>query len=153
MFNTILVCLDGSPRAEQILPYATQQAVCCHSKVILMQVTTIPEVVTPAIPGYGPSILRPSQAAIAEVEQEEDTAEVYLERMAQPLRDQGLEVECVSISGTPGEVIIGYAEEENIDLIALATHGRGGLGRLVVGSVADFVLRKTGKPVLLVKPR
>ncbi|MBI2934204.1 MAG: universal stress protein [Chloroflexi bacterium] len=153
MFKKILVCLDGSGLAEQILPYATEQALCCRSTVVLMRVSVIPEVVTPAIPGYGPSVLRPSQSAMARVEQEEENAGTYLEGLAQPLRGKGLEVECVPIAGTPGEVIVSYAEEQDVELIALATHGRGGLGRLVFGSVADYVLRKTGKPVLLIKPR
>ena len=152
MFKKILVCLDGSNLAEQILPYAVEQAICCQSKVVLIHVSTIPEVVTPAIPGYGPSVLQPSQATVERIEREEVSAEAYLERIAGPLREKGLDVECVSVSGTAGEVIVGYAEENDIDLIGLATHGRGGVGKLVFGRVADYVLRKCGKPILLIKP-
>jgi len=52
-----------------------------------------------------------------------------------------------------GEAIVSYANENNISLIAIATHGRSGLGRLVFGSVADFVLRETGLPILVIKPK
>jgi nucleotide-binding universal stress UspA family protein len=52
-----------------------------------------------------------------------------------------------------GEAIVDYAEGHEIDLIAIATHGRSGLGRLVFGSVADFVLREAGLPILVVKPK
>lgn len=153
MFKKILVCLDGSALAEQILPYAAEQALCCQSKMFLMHVSTIPVIVAPAIPGYGPAVLRPTPATVEKIEKEEETAEAYLERLSQPLREKGLDVECLSVAGTPGEAIVGYADENEVELIALATHGRGGLGRLVFGSVADFVLRKSGKPILLIKPK
>jgi nucleotide-binding universal stress UspA family protein len=81
-------------------------------------------------------------------------AKAYLEGLAQPLRDKGLNVQCVTLRGLQvGEAIVSYADESNISLIAIATHGRSGLGRLVFGSVADFVLRETGLPILVIKPK
>ncbi|MBI4331782.1 MAG: universal stress protein [Chloroflexi bacterium] len=152
MFKKILVCLDGSALAEQILPYAAEQALCCRSELVLIHVSVITEIVTPGIPGYGPAVLQPTPATLGRIEKEEEAAGDYLERLAQPLREKGLKVECVPVAGTPGEVIVAYADEREIELIALATHGRSGLGRMVFGSVADFVLRKSGKPILLIKP-
>jgi nucleotide-binding universal stress UspA family protein len=52
-----------------------------------------------------------------------------------------------------GEAIVSYADENSISLIAIATHGRSGLGRLVFGRVADFVLREAGLPILVIKPK
>jgi nucleotide-binding universal stress UspA family protein len=55
--------------------------------------------------------------------------------------------------GSPGESIVSYADENGFGLIALVTHGRSGLGRLVFGSVADFIIRRSGLPILLIKPK
>lgn len=59
---------------------------------------------------------------------------------------------CMTVPGDPGETIVGYAKENAVDLVALSTHGRGGLRRLAFGSVADFVLKRSGLPILIRKP-
>jgi nucleotide-binding universal stress UspA family protein len=90
---------------------------------------------------------------LEKVQRDGKEAETYLERLAQPLRKKGLKVDCVTMPGDPGETIVGYADENDVDLIALSTHGRSGLGRLVFGSVADFVMKKSGLPILLKRPQ
>ena len=152
MFKKILVCLDGSSLAEQIVPYAEAQARHFRSKITLFQVITVPSSL------YGVSVAGvPAQTGeiLEEVIKEEySKAKAYLERLAQPLRDKGLDVECVALQGSPiGETIVSYAEKEKVELIALATHGHSGLGRIVFGSVADFVLKKSGLPILVIKPK
>ena len=77
----------------------------------------------------------------------------YLEEVAEPLRENGLDVACVVLHGVAGDVIVSYAQNEPVDLIALATHGHSGLGRIVFGSVADHVLRESGLPILVIKPQ
>ena len=83
----------------------------------------------------------------------ETEARQYLEGVARLLRQEGLQVEAVTMRGAPSEAIVRYAQDNGIDLIAMATHRRSGIGRLVFGSVADFVLRELGIPVLVVKPQ
>ena len=83
----------------------------------------------------------------------EAAARDYLDGLALPLRGKGLKVQCVTMIGLPAESIVSYAEENRFDLVALATHGRSGLRRLVFGSVADYVVRKSGLPILLIKPK
>ena len=151
MFENILVCLDGSKIAEQILPYAKEQAKRFNSKLVLLRsykISTI-EIAT-ATQSAAPSTLDL-------IEQEEHSlkneAMAYLEEVATPLREEGLKVDCVALNGVAGEVIVSYIQNESINLIALATHGHSGLGRLVFGSVADHVLRKSGLPILLIKPK
>jgi nucleotide-binding universal stress UspA family protein len=72
--------------------------------------------------------------------------------VAQRLRKRGLKVSSVTIPGDPGETIVSYAKENAVGLIALSTHGRSGLVRLAFGSVADFVLKRSGLPILIRKP-
>jgi nucleotide-binding universal stress UspA family protein len=150
VIKKILVCLDGSKLAEQVLPYATEEALGCGSKMVLIQVIVVqaPPVVTA---GASTSAIK---AAEQQIERGETEAKAYLEDLAQPLREMGLHVECVTLRGSQvGGVIVDYADGHEIDLIAIATHGRSGLGRLVFGNVADFVLKKSGLPILLIKPK
>jgi nucleotide-binding universal stress UspA family protein len=151
MFEKIMVCLDGSELAEQILPYATEEAIHCGSRLVLLRVITGSSSMPMAaagVPAYT------TEAVTQQMESEEQETKAYLERLAQPLLQKGLHVECVTLHGLQiGEAIVSYADKNNIGLIAIATHGRSGLGRLVFGSVADFVLRESGLPILLVKPK
>lgn len=150
MFKKILVCLDGSRLAEQVLPYVTEQALRFACKVVLLQVIVVQTspVVTAGASAYA------IMAAAQQIEKDETEAKMYLERVAEPLRQKGLDVECLILRASRvGGAIVDYAAGHEVDLIALATHGRSGLGRLVFGSVAEFVLRESGLPILLIKPK
>jgi len=151
MFERILVCLDGSELAEQILPYATEQALRFNSKLTLLQVVTMPSsVYTASVAGELPQT---GDMVAKEIERQEVEARAYLGRVAQSLLKKGIEAECV-VRGPlqAGKAIVEYAQDNAIDLICIATHGRSGLGRVVFGSVADSVLRKSGLPILVIKP-
>jgi nucleotide-binding universal stress UspA family protein len=152
MFEKILVCLDGSKFAEQILPYVTEEAGCFRSKIVLLQVIPEPVIVTPGIPGAAGVPIETS-GMLEQMQREEKEAAAYLEYLAAALREKGLDVEMVVLQGAPGEAIISYANDNNVGLIAVATHGRGGFRRAIFGSVADYVLRTAGLPVLVIKPR
>ena len=151
MFEKILVCLDGSKLAEQILPYAVEQAKRFNSKIVLLQAYLVPSTelaaATQGAPAAAPQVLQQEEQRL----QKEATD--YLEEVADPLRENGLDVACVVLNGIAGDVIVGYAQNEPVDLIALATHGHSGLGRIVFGSVADHVLRESGLPILVIKPQ
>ncbi len=148
MFQKILVCLDGSKLAEQIMPYVAEQAARFGSNLVLFQVVNLS-----AIPA--PSGIESATIAVPDtmLKDAEVAAVDYLSGLAAPLRDRGLKVQCVTVIGHPAETIVSYADENKFDLVALATHGRSGLKRMVFGSVADFVVRKSGLPILLIKPR
>jgi nucleotide-binding universal stress UspA family protein len=151
MFERILVCLDGSKLAEQILPYATEQALRFNSKVTLLQVVTIPSsVYAPSVAGELPQT---GDMVAQESERQEVEARAYLDRAAKSLLKKGIKAECV-VRGPlqAGKAIVKYAQDNAIDLICIATHGRSGLGRVVFGSVADIVLRESGLPILVIKP-
>lgn len=147
MFEKILVCLDGSHLAEEILPYAREVAHRFGSKLVLLEVTMPPSAVVEPTTGYY------SAPTAAEVLREEEEASAYLEGIAQAIQQDGLEAEYLTLPGSPGKAIVGYAEENDIGLIALATHGRSGLKRFAFGSVAEHVLKESGLPVLVIRPR
>ncbi|HVA23094.1 MAG TPA: universal stress protein [Chloroflexota bacterium] len=124
MHQRILVPLDGSQLAETALTHVVPLAQRFTASVTLLQV------VAEAKPG---------------------TIEDYLRGAAQGLHDQGISVAIEYPEGGPSTVIIDRAGQLGIDLIAMTSHGRGGLERAVFGSVADEVPRKTPCPVLLVR--
>jgi len=78
-------------------------------------------------------------------------AERYLVKVAEPMKEKGLRVECEVHQGSPAETIAAFAAHARADLIAMTTHARGGLERLFFGSVAEGVLRHASVPVLLLK--
>jgi nucleotide-binding universal stress UspA family protein len=146
VFENILVCLDGSNLSEAILPYIATIAERFHSKVVLLNVIIVPTFLV----GVGKTEIEPSES-IQLIESEEKVYD-YLEDIAETWREKGLDVECVTVEGTIEESIITYARTFKISLIALATHDRGVLSRLIVKSTTDLVLRKSGIPVLAICP-
>lgn len=152
MFERILVCLDGSELAEQIMPYATEQALGFQGKLVLFQAVPEPVTFSPGIPGAAPVPVH-TDSMLEETKKALTRAIDYLEELAIPLRERDMQVETVSILGRAGEAILDYANNNSMDLITIATHGRTGLGRAVFGSVADYVLRQSGLPVLVIRPQ
>lgn len=151
LFRNTLITLDGSPLAEQILPHATALGALAGGRFTLARVVS-PMVVT----GYAPTPegMLTESAHGPELETLIADAEEYLARAAAPLRERGLSVETqVVVELQPAVGILDFARENAADLIAMATHGRTGFSRLVLGSVADKVLRGTTAPVLLFRPQ
>jgi nucleotide-binding universal stress UspA family protein len=152
MFEKVLVCLDGSPLAEEILPYIAEESER-FGKVILLKVIHSPDIELPiGIPG---ETLGPVQttARLARLKQEMEETPVYLEHKARVLRDKGLFVECVVLEGTPTRAIIDYAHDNKVGIIAIATHGHSGFRHITMGSTAEYILKNAGLPLLIVTPK
>lgn len=133
----ILVPLDGSTFAEAALDKALEFA--DGATISLLRAA---EAETPG--GESP------EAQVASLRE----AQAYLRRIVDRLARRGLHrVEAHVWYGAPATAIVEVARTEKVDLIVMATHGRGGLERLVLGSVADAVLRGTPVPVLVVRPQ
>jgi len=147
MFEKTLVCLDGSELAEQILPYAIEQAKKFKSKVILLQAISSPSSV---ISGTG-SVTGP--ALQDQIKAEDNKATKYLLRIASKLQSEDIEVEYTTVRGVPGHAIVEYSRENEVGLIAIATHGHSGIRRAILGSVADYVVRESHLPMLVIKPK
>lgn len=137
MMKTILVPLDGSPLAERALPYATALARAVGGRLILARAAH--EAVLAGTDRTGAQV-----AVIRE-------AEGYLAGVAEGLTSAGLHVDAAVTYGGAVEGILLEADARRPDLIVMATHGRGGLGRWVYGSVAEAVLARAPVPVLLVR--
>lgn len=140
MARRILVCLDGSSLSEQILPRVAEMATSGSAKVVLFKV--LPESI-----GGATGVSQKTPLSMRQ------RAEEYLKGLASRLTAAGIDVDCVTMLGKAEEAIVSYARDNQIDLIAMATHGRGGLQNTLFGSVAQHVLRGSGLPMLLIRPQ
>jgi nucleotide-binding universal stress UspA family protein len=145
MYTKILVPLDGSELAEGVLPYVRSLAGELKLPVTLLQVID-PETISifsaPHIGRYFDTVA----AAL------KDESNAYLKKVAYSLATLP-KVDCAIEMGQPPETIVAKAAEDRGILIAMATHGRSGIQRWIMGSVADKVLHATSNHLLLVRPR
>lgn len=144
--STILVPLDWSELSAQALPYAGYLARLLGAEVRLLHIVAVGEQEALAAREY----LGPGDEA-AGAQQVEWYAATYLEEQAAPLRALGLVVHGEVVAGSPPEAIVAAADRCDAALVVMATHGRGGIGRRVVGSVAHEVLRTATRPLLAVR--
>jgi nucleotide-binding universal stress UspA family protein len=144
MYHSILVPLDGSKRAEAILPYVEDMALRYQAKVIFMGVVE-PEAVVVSV--------EPLYTKLDEEIYEQRVAQVtaYLEARGGEFREKGITAKCEVGHGPVVECIINTSERENVDLIAMVSHGRTGLARVFYGSVAAGVLHRIERPLLVIR--
>jgi nucleotide-binding universal stress UspA family protein len=153
MFKKIMVCLDGSDLAEQILPYALEQALHFGSTIILCRIYSEPSFTSVGIPGF-PAVPVETAGMAKQATKNQLESVSYLKSLAERLQTMHkIKPEYVAVFGSPGEAIIKYAAENGVELITIATHGRGGIERALIGSVADYVVRQSRIPILLIRPR
>jgi nucleotide-binding universal stress UspA family protein len=140
-YGRILVPLDGSPLAEEALPAAIAfaQRAGPNGKLILLRVSKVEYLVySRGGPFEVPAGMH-------------EEIDVYLTRMEQAIKVQGVPVEAVRTEGDPAIAIADMAHDHHADLIVMVTHAREGMSRLIHGSVADRVLQDAPVPVLLLK--
>jgi nucleotide-binding universal stress UspA family protein len=130
----IVVALDGSDRSEAILPDVERLALKLDAEVHVIRVA---QIVIAAGMGEVPVALPPEDPM------------PYLKGVVRRLEAAGLKATAVAREGGAAEAILRYVEEASASLLCMATHGRSGLTRLMLGSVAEEVLRKAPCPVLL----
>jgi nucleotide-binding universal stress UspA family protein len=131
MFKQLLVTLDGTPESAVALSPARSLATASGGEITLLRVI-------------------PSDESVAD-----DTpqmAQEYLDRIARELAGAGARVDTMVRRGDVATSIEAAAAFLDADLIVMATHGRGGLGRVILGSVASRVLSQSPVPVMLVRP-
>lgn len=155
----VLIPLDGSETSQQILSVVCRFFGADAAEVTLLQVTQ--PFIDPVTELYLSPIAVPlpesqrwqtREDAQAAWQEQQQTIRERLEREADGLRNMGYTVHVAVRAGNPVEEIVRHVQESQIDLIAMATHGRKGLSRLLMGSVAEEVLRMAAVPVLLDRP-
>jgi len=148
-FAKVLVPLDGSEFAERVLPYLERLKRGTAEVFLLRAVASASQLV--ASSGAAPAPGMVDFVRLSEDGRRE--AETYLDALAARLRTRGVQSRSMVVLGEAAEAITHAAEESDVDVIAMTTHGRGGIERLVFGSVADAVLRGSTRPVFLVPVR
>ena len=144
MYSTILVPLDGSKRAERILSHVEEMARRYNAKVVFLKVEEEALQL-----GYDEviDISRYHQ----ERERMKKEAESYLSDLEGEFREKGIETRKLISYGPVVKAILNAAEQEDADLIAIASHGYGGLSRIFYGSVAAGVLNCVDRPMLIIR--
>ena len=148
MYTKVLVPLDGSELAECIFPHVdTILGGCGVAEIVLVRVLEPLQLAPYAdVDGFmGSKDIERILAA------QETAARNYLQKIQQRFQRQGVKVRAELLNGQVADTIADYATKEGFDLIIMATHGRGGIGRWAFGSVADRVMRSVKVPVLMVR--
>ena len=146
MFTRLLVPLDGSELAEEVLPQVEYLASSLSLNIELVRVSRLASTSTP----YSATLLASDHVDVdAGVEGE---AVKYLDGIAGGLKSSGFTVDARVVRGAPAEEILRLAHEAPGCVIALVTHGRTGVKRWVLGSVAEAIVKDAEVPVLIIPP-
>ena len=133
MYKKILIPLDGPQLAEAALPHAEALAKSENAEIIILRVPVTPQSeLMVKDPGYVSIIIK-------EIENE---AQSYVKKEVEKLKEEGFKVSGMTREGSVPDVILAAAEETHADMIAMSTHGRTGMQRWLMGSVADRVVRR-----------
>ncbi len=141
MIETILVATDGSPASSAAADEAIDLAMRLQARLIVINVVNVPEVAAA-------SSMFPGTAVAAR----EEAGAIARAVVDDALR-AGVAAMYLTWEGQPGEAIVAAAEAESADLIVVGTHGRSVIGRLLLGSVSEYVVRHSRVPVLVVRPQ
>ena len=142
MFKRVLVPVDGSELAEAIVPFILEIAGPLDLELVVLRVN--PPIVPMAIDGT-------RYMDFGDAEEQREDAEAYLTGIVAEMHAKGVRASARLRRGDPAVEILAAAREEDVDLIAMSTHGRSGPARVVLGSIAETVLRRAGVPVFLMR--
>jgi len=149
MYKKVMVPLDGSELAECVFPHLETIAKGCQppAEVIVVQA------VEPLSVPYGIEVFQFSSLQQVEAFEthRKTEAEKYLTKVVARLKKTGIKARAEVIYGKAGEALSDYATKNNVDLVIIATHGRSGISRWVLGSVANRIVHSARAPVLMVR--
>jgi nucleotide-binding universal stress UspA family protein len=143
MYSRVLIPLDGSSFAERILAYVDEFATPDQTEIILMQVVNVS--VREVLGNLEP-------VADIHIKSVFEAAEKYLNQIRGELRQRGFRARVHLDRGDVAETICATADAQDVDLIAMTTHGRSGASRWLLGSIADRLIRSASQPIFLVRP-
>lgn len=146
MYKKILLPLDGSARAEAILPHVGEIAVRFGARVIILIVEE------PAVMLERDEVIN-AERYLSERAQMRKGITTYASKIIKRLKDKNIEAEFLVGKGPVVQSIVKTAVREEIDLVAMASHGRSGWTRTFYGSVAAGVLQNIDRPILMIRSR
>lgn len=141
LYDRVLVPTDGSGETRRAIDHAISLAAIHEATIHAIYVLDTSR--------YASISVETTWEGVSEMLRQE--GESAVETVVDRAESEGVPVETVQRSGSPSREIVRYAEEESCDLIVMGTHGRGGLDRLLLGSVAERVVRSSSVPVLTVR--
>jgi len=153
MYQTLLVPLDGSPRAESILPHVENLATRFKAKVIFIQV------VEPPLQFVNPSFYETTiqtdviHEHLMDFKRKQEDITAYLASIQDGFQKKGIDSRIIVELGPAVDTIISVAQREKVDLIAVASHGRTGMSRVFYGSVTAGIMQKIDRPILIIRTR
>jgi nucleotide-binding universal stress UspA family protein len=143
MYNQILIPLDGSELAEMALPHAQSLARKYDATLILLSIVT-----PPTITSRGAKAMELFEEQINTLMQDADE---YLDKLKRRLAEKKIKTETYTKLGPVVKSILEYADNDDVDLVLIASHGRSGLGRFFFGSVAAGILNRVGQPLMVIR--
>lgn len=153
MFRKLLVPLDGTDAAARALPYAVELARRFDAALVLVDVVPTRDTTLALAADIASGAMTDPALIAAEVSARETAARGYITAVAEELAAQGVQVAAVVAQGAEGRGVVDVARREGADLIVMAAHGHGPLGRLVFGNVTEDVIHHSPAPVLVIPPR
>jgi nucleotide-binding universal stress UspA family protein len=156
MYKRVIVPLDGSKLAECVIPHVESIAVGCNTEEIIL-LTVTERIIGASTAKYhtAPQATVPATVPVIRVPltvgKKQKQGERYLKRIARRLKKGEINVSTEVLLGDPADEITTYADNNNVDLILMASHGRSGISRWTHGSVAERVFRASKAPVLMVR--
>lgn len=155
IYKKILVTHDGSKLASVALPHALFLAESLYARLLLLRVIeSVGQEMTVIDPmGMNPPVPAIGENAVDIVKEDKKRAQEQLMKLKIEIeKSEALEAKTAVLQGSPGLEIVRFTKEQKIDLVIMSTHGRSGLGRALLGSVTDYVIRHASCPVLVVNP-
>lgn len=152
LFDKILVPLDGTDESAKAVPVAAALARQLGAALLLLEMVPAGDARLGLVADAASGGMTDPHVFEGVIEAREHVAEGYVSALAEELSAEGLDVSFSIGTGNEGRGIVEAARRERVDLIVMATHARGALGRLVFGSTTDHVIRGAHIPVLVVPP-
>jgi nucleotide-binding universal stress UspA family protein len=146
MFKHLLVTLDGTARSEAVIPHAIDIATSMNTRITLMRIVDAAASDWSERGAIGKGHLETTSGTLMTMHAQE-----YLDRVAAQIRQRGVKVDTFVEEGAAAKKIIAAARDLDADGIAMATHSRRGINKLMFGSVAEAVVHEASVPVLLVR--
>lgn len=153
MYRRILIPLDGSERAERVIPHVLHLARTSGAELLLVHVVEPPVIATPVVAPIAEPAAPQLVTLKDALKQAQAEARTYLEKQQKKLDEEGVSCEVQLEQGGAVQRIAHVAETQDVDLIAMTSHGRTALGTAFFGSVAVGVLHRVELPVLLIRSR